>query len=254
MLPTWDSKFELKPGTWVFVPTKASVTDGNLIKDVINRSWTPPNNYCHLHAGGHIKALKSHLNNSVFAHLDIQDFFGSINKTRVTRCLKGLFSYANARTIASLSTVVHPDTKKIILPFGFVQSPILASLCLAKSALGSCMRELPKRYTDLVVSVYVDDIILSCNDEATLNQATTEVKQCAKRSGFALNLKKEEGPAPKITAFNIEISNLSLEVTPTRYAEFVSAFTESTIFAQREGIRNYVNSVNLAQAGKLGPV
>ncbi len=200
-----------------------------------------------------MEALKSHLNSSSFVHLDIQNFFGSINKTRVTRCLKGLFSYVEARAIANASTVIHPDEQKLILPFGFVQSPILASLCLAKSALGRCIHELPTKYGDLVVSVYVDDIILSCNDEANLHLATAEVKQCAKRSGFELNPKKEEGPAQKITAFNIELSSLSLEVEPARYAEFFFAFAESTSLSQREGIQGYINTVNLLQAESLGP-
>ncbi|NMM27508.1 MAG: hypothetical protein HHJ12_09550 [Glaciimonas sp.] len=254
MLPIWRSKFELKPGTWVFVPTEQSIKDGKVIKLAINKFWKPPKNYFHLRAGGHIKALESHLNSSNFVHLDIQNFFGSINKTRVTRCLKGLFSYADARAMANISTVINPGEKNLILPFGFVQSPILASLCLSKSALGRCIHELPKKYPDLLVSVYVDDIILSANDEANLQKAMLEVKQCAKRSGFDLNATKEEGPAPKITAFNIELTKLSLEIEPARYAEFISAFAESVNLFQREGIRSYINSVNPGQAVKLMPV
>jgi hypothetical protein len=254
MLPTWESKFELKQGTWVFVPTEESVKDGKAIKLAVNKCWRPPRNYFHLRAGGHVKALESHLNNSVFVHLDIQNFFGSINKTRVTRCLKGLFSYEDARAIANKSTVIHPEEKNLILPFGFVQSPILASLCLANSALGRCFHGLSKKYAGLIASVYVDDIILSCNNEATLEEATAELKQCAERSRFKLNPKKEEGPAAKITAFNIALSNLSLEIEPERYMEFVAAFGESDNLSQRKGIRSYVNSVNPVQAENLGSV
>jgi hypothetical protein len=251
MLPTWASKFELKPGTWVFVPTAQSVDDGKAIKHAINKRWHPPQNYFHLRTGGHVKALESHLNNSVFVHLDIQNFFGSISKSRVTRCLKGLFSYAEARAIANISTVIHPDDKNLILPFGFVQSPILASLCLANSALGKCLHGLPKRFAGLVVSVYVDDIILSCTNEASLKESISELKKCAEKSGFMLNPKKEEGPAPKITAFNIELSNQLLEVELERYRKFVSAFNESDNDFQRDGIRSYVNSVNPTQALKF---
>ncbi len=190
----------------------------------------------------------------MFVHLDIRDFFGTINKSRITRCLKGLFSYADAREIANVSTVIHPDKKRLILPFGFVQSPILASLCLAKSALGGCIRALPKKYAGLVTTVYVDDIILSCDDEAKLQQATGELKQCASKSGFELNSEKEEGPAPKITAFNIELSSLSLVIEGARYAKFLTAFAESHSQSKREGIRSYVNSVSPKQAEKFLPV
>lgn len=253
MLPAWDSKFELKPGVWVFVPTKQSVDDGRAIKLAVSQLWSPPKNYFHLRAGGHVKALESHLDNSIFVHLDIKNFFGSINKTRVTRCLKGLFSYVDARAIANASTVIHPSDKNLILPFGFVQSPILASLCLAKSALGRCIRLLPKKHPGLVISVYVDDIILSCNDEATLRSAITEIRQAATRSAFELNAAKEEGPAPKITAFNIELSNTCLEVNPERFAQFVLAFSQSSNSFERNGIHSYVNSLNPTQANALGP-
>jgi hypothetical protein len=121
----WDTRFQLKPGTWVFVPTLESVQNGKEIKQAIGRVWLPPTNYYHLRSGGHVKALEAHLHNAIFAHLDIRDFFGSINKTRVTRCVKDLFGYPEGRRIANLSTVVHPDSRRMILPFGFVQSPIL---------------------------------------------------------------------------------------------------------------------------------
>jgi hypothetical protein len=251
MLPPWESKFELKPGKWVFVPTLESIKDGKDIKLEVNKRWNPPRNYFHLRSGGHIKALESHLDNSVFVHLDIQNFFGSINKTRVTRCLKGLFSYKDARSIACKSTVIHPDEKNFILPFGFVQSPILGSLCLANSALGSCLNSLQKKYTGLIASVYVDDITLSSKNEASLLDATEELKQYAERSKFKLNQKKEEGPAVKITAFNIELSNRSLEIEPKRYREFMDAFAKSTNPSQQEGIRSYVNSINPIQARNL---
>jgi hypothetical protein len=182
MAQRWISRFEIKPGTWVFVPTEASVNAGRELKAAIEGRWHAPPNYFHLASGGHLSALRAHVENAHFAHLDIQNFFGQVNKSRATRCLKQYFGSVEARRMAAESTVVHPTLGGAILPFGFVQSPILASLCLSKSALGRCLREAPRRF-GVKVSVYVDDIILSSNDESRLTEAIQNVESAANRSG-----------------------------------------------------------------------
>lgn len=246
----WDTRFELKPGTWVFVPTVESVQIGKEIKQAIERVWLPPTYYYHLRSGGHVKALEAHLHNAYFARLDIRDFFGSINKTRITRCVKDLFGYPEGRRIANLSTVIHPGTRRMILPFGFVQSPILASLCLYKSALGNFLDGLWDAF-GVVVTVYVDDLILSCNDQTALRDVITEIKRKADRSGFMFNPDKEAGPDQMVTAFNVRLSHQSLEIEPHRFAEIVEAFRETDSERVRDGIRGYVNSVNPSQATLL---
>jgi hypothetical protein len=57
--------------------------------------------------------------------------------------------------MASESVVKRPALDGFVLPYGFVQSPILASLALDKSKLGKLLRKLNGR-TDITVSVYVD--------------------------------------------------------------------------------------------------
>ena len=119
MIAKWESRFELKPNKWVFVPTAETIAVGRKIKKSIKECWKPPSYYYHLRSGGHVSALKSHLKHAAFLHLDVQDFFGSINKTRVTRCLKSKVGYAIAREWANISTVIDPrDKKKYIIPFG----------------------------------------------------------------------------------------------------------------------------------------
>jgi hypothetical protein len=250
MIPAWSSKFELKPGTWVFVPTEATVQTGRELKLELEQKWHAPEFFFHLRAGGHVKALQAHLGNSSFARLDIKNFFGSINKTRVTRCLKSIFSYSRAREMANISTVLHPVEKNQILPFGFVQSPILASLCLHQSALGQFLQKLSKR-KDVVVSVYVDDIILSSNSEHELTVALAEIKHRAARSGFVLNPDKESPPASHVTAFNIELSNASMTIEPRRWAQFVASFREADNENVRLGIHTYVASVNPVHSTQL---
>jgi hypothetical protein len=142
----WSSKFELKnpgSGKWVFVPTAETVALGKQIKKAIEDCWTPPSYFFHLREGGHVEALKSHLGNSSFVRMDVANFFGSINRSRITRCLKSKVGYPKAREWANASTVKQPGgAEGYIVPFGFVQSQILASLCLSESALGVCLGKL----------------------------------------------------------------------------------------------------------------
>lgn len=248
MNPKWLTKFELKPGTWVFVPTPEGVKHGKLIKRTIAKVWTPPYYYYHLKSGGHVAALRSHLNHSIFLKFDIKNFFGSINKTRVTRCLKKLFNYAQAREIANASTVYYPtgDIKYTILPFGFVQSPILASVCLQQSSLGIFIDKLSKN-NEVVVSIYVDDIIISTDNDTLSKSILIQIKNEAERARFFLNDEKEEGPTNQVSAFNIEISNTLLQIKPARMEKFAEVFKNSENPSQRDGILSYIHSINSDQ-------
>lgn len=249
----WSSKFEIKPRLWVFVPTDETVEYGKKLKKEIENRWSPPSFYYHLRDGGHVQALSSHMNNDLFIHLDISNFFGCINKSRVTRCLKGFYTYDKARAIAVESTVRDPgdpSIEKYILPFGFVQSPLIASLCLQKSRLGRYLSDLNKM-ASYEVSVYMDDIIISSNHETALNDVLREVKLIADKARFPLNEAKEEGPAKKITAFNIELSKSSLIITEERFQKFITACRESDDFNVISGIVGYITTVNRGQAEKI---
>lgn len=251
--PRWSSKFEIKPGSWVFVPTADTVRYGKKIKQSIEDRWSSPIFYYHLRNGGHVQALSSHIGNDFFVHLDISDFFGCINKSRVTRCLKGFYPYNKAREIAIESTVRDPNNsniKKYILPFGFVQSPLIASLCLQRSRLGRYLSDLNKM-EDFKVSVYMDDIVISSSHDVDLSNVLREVKEIAEKAGFPLNSAKEEGPAGKITAFNIELSKNTLALTDERLQEFIMAYRETDNLNVKSGIVGYVTTVNKDQAAKI---
>lgn len=155
--------------------------------------------------------------------------------------------------MATASTIQHPDdATRQILPYGFVQSPLLASLALHKSALGKYLDELhgDRRF---VVTVYVDDIIISGSDHAELGDALSGLKTKAERSRFAFSDEKEQGPSTSISAFNIELATGSpLSVLPPKLEEFRDAFRASTTSElQRAGIQGYVRSVNQIQADSL---
>ena len=107
--------------------------------------------------------------------------------------MKSFFGYKIAREIAEKSTVQcpHSNVKKYVLPFGFVQSPILASFCLHKSRLGVYLDKLYES-GDFKVSVYMDDIIISGKNLEYLKEILVELNRISDHSGFQLNQKKTQ--------------------------------------------------------------
>jgi Reverse transcriptase (RNA-dependent DNA polymerase) len=251
MNPNWSSKFELKPGKWVFVPTIEAVDIGKRIKKAIEKCWTPPPYYFHLKAGGHVAALRLHLSHDIFLRIDIQDFFGSISRTRVTRCLKNKFGYKIAYSYANESTVPVPGAaNRYVVPFGFVQSQIIAAVCLAESALGAYLSRISSN-SDLALTVYVDDIIVSSSNATLLKSIHEGIEEAASRAHFILNTEKQEGPSAVITAFNILLARGSMKVSADRYQQFKEALAAATSEHQRAGIQSYVTSVNALQGADL---
>src|SRR5690606_27754747 len=160
----------------------------------------------HLRQGGHVAALRCHDARAFFLRADLDDFFGRVNRSRVTRCLKGWHSYAEAREMASESVARRPSSSDFVLPYGFVQSPILASLALDRSKLGAYLRK-ANANPALDVSLYMDDIVISSDDEKLLADVAGELETASVAARFPLSASKGRGPAPCVSAFDIEISH-----------------------------------------------
>lgn len=250
MTQKWTHRYELKPGRWVFAPTEDARKRGQAIRAAVESRWKPPQFYFHLRDGGHVAALKSHAENRFYFRADIDDFFGRVNRTRVTRCLKSWFPYAAAREMASESVVRRPDIDGFVLPYGFVQSPILASLALDMSKLGSLLRKLHE-LPALAVTVYVDDIIVSGSDERELEDVALNLQAIAETARFPVSRTKMEGPASSITAFNIDLSFGLLRISEARLAKFRLAYQGGSSEQRQAGIRGYVDSVNPGQTPSL---
>lgn len=246
---SWSEKYELKPGRWVFVQTQEAKLLGREIITTINNKWKAPDYYFHLRDGGHVKALKSHIGHHYFTALDLADFFGSMSRTRVTRSLKQYFDYETARAIAKASTVPHSRANEHShsLPYGFSQSPLLASICLEKSTLGILLNQCQQDIT-IAVTVYMDDIILSSDSENVLSQWVNELKSAAIRSNLTLNSTKESPISKRIECFNITMSHNHLEITRDRFKDFYTVYNQSTSGHQRKGIGGYIGTVNKTQA------
>ncbi|WP_310608421.1 reverse transcriptase domain-containing protein [Buttiauxella brennerae] len=245
----WKHKFEIRPAVWVYVPTKESKKFGSQILNAVRFKWTPALYFYHLRTGGHLAAARLHLNNEFFAVIDIKQFFQSTSRSRITRELKTYFTYPQAREIAKYSTVKNPlnEHHKHVLPFGFVQSPILATLCLDKSYVGKLLRDLNKK-SAIRLSVYMDDVIISSNDLPLLERSFQDILKALEKSDYRVNTQKSQPPSPQITVFNLVIQKGSLKVMPQRMSDFLIDVYASNYEPHKLGIANYVKSVNQKQA------
>lgn len=249
---SWTHRFEIKPKRWVYVPTADCSFQGRLLLTQLKRMWIRPEYYYHLKQGGHVYATKLHLHNIYFAKLDLADFFGSISRSRITRVLREFFPYKDARRLAKMSTLPHGGDRghSHSLPYGFVQSPMLASLCLAKSHLGVALKECSK-IDEICMTVYMDDILLSSKSAISLQTWYENLIMAADRSKFLVNLDKSHGPSNKTTVFNITLSHMDMKVDERRFETFMEEYQKSENPFQKNGIGAYVGTVSKAQALQL---
>lgn len=248
----WKHKFELKPGIWVYVPNAEASKHGERILQEIRCKWIAPLYFYHLRTGGHLKAARLHLKSDFFAVVDIKQFFQSTSRSRITRDLKTYFTYPQAREISKFSTVknLSSSSHQHVLPFGFVQSPILATLCLDKSHLGCLLRRLNK-HPNVKLSVYMDDVIISSNDLVQLQTAYDEILVAMDKSGYQANLIKTQAPSSQIKVFNLNLSKGVMKVTSQKMSDFLIDFYASDYEPHKIGVKNYVESVNPGQAKLL---
>jgi hypothetical protein len=251
MFGTYDHKFVLPNGSQVFVPSALGRQMGEAVHAEVRRHWRPPHYFYHLRPGGHVAALRAHLHNRCFATLDISHFFNSVTRAKIHRALRSIgIGHDRAWEIAQSSTVEKTLRRRdFSLPYGFIQSPVLASLALDRSALGRVMKTIT-RSNHTRLNCYVDDVILSGIEEEAVEDSRLALVAAARRSGFALNEAKSQRPSSAITAFNIVLANGGLAVTEERMREFEDALLLSGP-ASVGAIIAYVRSINRAQAGGL---
>ena len=242
--------FTLKPGTRVYIPTQEGGQRGEEIKLAIEARWSPPSNYFHLLSGGHVAAVRRHQHASWVASLDLRRFFDHVTRSKVHRALKTVgFPHVKAWEMACDSSVdKRPPHRKFSVPFGFVQSPAVASLVLAQSNLGKTLRKLDGH--GVAVSVYVDDITISGPDEQTVRDVIVALNDAANVSGFVFNTEKQQPPSGTARSFNIEFGSGMMRINSDRMAEFELAVRQANPY-QLAGILGYVDSVNTQQQDEL---
>lgn len=246
----YNHRFILPSGVTVCIPSDEGRARGRVIVDDVCDRWSPKKNYFHLLAGGHVEAARRHANSSVIAKIDLAGFYHQVSRTKVHRSLKEIgFSQVEAWEAACESTVERDvGFRNFSLPFGFVQSPILASIALAHSALGRKIQQLNN--PACMISVYVDDIIVSSEDTERVTDAISELRTAAALSAFHINEEKSEGPDKEIEVFNIHLGSGRMEITDERMNEFKDG-VQFGHDSKVGGILNYVESVNRCQREEL---
>ena len=198
--------------------------------------------YYHLQKGGHVSALHSHRPHRWFARVDIERFFYGIGRNRVAGALAEI-EIPKAGYRAKWSTVRNPyENPRYSLPYGFVQSPILATLVLMRSNVGRFLRSLPPSIT---ASVYMDDIAISGDDEAELIEAFEELCNVMHEANFVLNRDKLEAPAAAIELFNCDLLHEMTAVREERRALF---FDEPHSPASEDAFLRYCDRVEAGNA------
>lgn len=240
----YDLKYEFKPDKFIFVPSDLSRKNGFLIKTELEQKWKTPSFFQHLLPKGHVKAIKKHLFQDWFIKTDLKDFFYHITQTKITRSLNALLhNYKKARDIAKISTVTSEiDKKKIFhLPYGFIQSPIIASICLNHSRLGQYLHWLNSN--GYKVSVYVDDIIISGKAKDDPINVLDQLRKLSIQSNLPLNSDKTVISYESITAFNIDLTFDQTLINPKRMIEFEKILNSDSSLARKNAIKKYIHDV-----------
>ena len=249
MSRNYEHHFEIKPGKFIFVPTESCLKDGAEIVNQVTKVWSPHEIFYHFgKRGGHVAAMRVHLNHSLFAKVDLTQFFTSVTRTKVVRSLQQIdFDNKTAFNMAYASVVKHGGRK--FLPYGFMQSMALATVCIEFSSLGSALIR-TNNGGKVRVSMYVDDIILSSDDEGALTNAYDEVLASVRQSNFNVNTDKSVPPAAEIEVFNCRLSKGSMIFTEDRMKKFSEDFGMGGEFT-KAAIARYMKVVNEDQLDEM---
>ncbi|MGX1360698.1 reverse transcriptase domain-containing protein [Bradyrhizobium elkanii] len=243
MIINYEFKYRSR-GKWFFVPNDKCERRGRRMLAYFKRRVVFPDYMYHFKNGGHVAALHAHLNNSLFFKIDIQNFYYSIARMRVTRALRH-WGYPGANTFAVWSCVRNPlPGPPHALPIGFVQSSLLASLALMKSEVADAIDRAVAK--GVCISVYLDDFIGSHNDLAVLTAAYEDIRHTCVAAGFIPNPGKLVPPQAAVTAFNCDLTNGTAEVNAARVAKYFSR-TDRTVLSDAgfDEYRDLVRSQNV---------
>jgi hypothetical protein len=245
MLLNYKFKYKAR-NKYIFVPNDDCIRKGKrLIKFVLKRFSFPPNFY-HYQPGGHVVALHSHIQSNFFFKLDLQNFFYSISRNRVANILQGV-NFKPAGTFAKWSCVPNPyNEPKYVLPIGFIQSPLLASLILFRSPVFAAIEKALAQ--GVFVSVYVDDLVGSSSNKQLLESVYEDILKACKQANLSVNEQKIIAPADAIVAFNCNVAKGNATVTEERVQKFYSTGHSDKAINSFETYRARVGSTNTVQA------
>jgi len=208
-------------GKRIFVPNDECVRRGEALIKYCSQAVDFPSYFYHYRAGGHVAALHRHLEHRFFFRIDIENFFYSISRNRVSAVLHHI-GFRKARPYAEWSCVKNPfGAPAYSLPIGFVQSPMLASLAILRSPVAAAIERAAA--AGAFVSVYFDDFIGSAVDREPLEKAFQDILHSCQEANLISNQLKLAKPSEHILAFNCDLSHGIAEVAEARVAKFFKA-------------------------------
>lgn len=221
----------------VFVPNEKSYNVGYELKELLEERVSFDPYYFHMRPGGHVAALHGHRVNSYFARADIKNFYYEIARNRVARALYEV-RLPKAGYYAKFSCVKSPyGDPRYCLPYGFVQSPVLATLVMSRSALGTFLKQ---AQSEVTVSVYMDDIAISSSSYSTLEIVFAELIEKIKEANFPLNYSKTVRPTDCLQLFNCNLEHNYASVTEIRRSVF---FSETRTPVSEEAFKRYCAAI-----------
>ncbi|MGY2988700.1 reverse transcriptase domain-containing protein [Bradyrhizobium sp. USDA 4508] len=242
MYVNYQLKYETR-GRHVFVPTDECREYGEQLLQECRQRVTLPDHHFHYTPGGHVAALHQHIQNRFFFRIDVRRFFYSIRRNRVAGALRH-FGILDARDKAKWSCVANPyPGGGYVLPIGFVQSPMLASLVVMRSPIADAIAEAQSR--GAFVSMYFDDFIGSAMEIELLRDVFVHFLQACEQAALPINDAKLVEPSPIATAFNCELRHGYSAVEPDRVAKFYAAVRSTASIESFERYRTRVSERNL---------
>lgn len=224
-------------GKPVFAPSDRGEKIGREVKALVEQATEFDPFFYHFRKGGHVSALHHHRELRFFARVDIERFFYSVARNRVARALYEI-GVPRAGHYAKWSTVKNPyNEPRYALPYGFVQSPILATLVLMRSSVAGFLRQLPN---STMATVYVDDIALGSDDKAAIDAAFAGLLDALAEANFSVNANKTHPPADAITLFNCDLTHQRTVVTEERRTQF---YLEERSGASSSAFERYCDNV-----------
>ena len=244
MLENYKFKYRSR-GKWIYVPNERCERRAVRILDYFEKISFPEYFY-HYRRGGHVLALHEHLKNDFFFKIDIKNFFYSIARNRVSRAFSA-WGLKGAPTYAKWSCVATPyDTgPRYVVPIGFRQSPLVASLVLLQSPVADAIDRAQKK--GVTISVYLDDFIGSHAQSEVLTAAYEDVLEACLEAKLAPNLDKLVAPCEAIVAFNCSLTKGVAHVMDGRIEQFYRDFPGLTA---RQSFEAYVASVSKMNANE----
>lgn len=235
----------VRKGKFIFAPNDdCDRRAKQLIRFIEARVDFPPCFY-HYRRGGHVAALHRHLENRYFFKIDIRNFFYSISRNRIAAALHRI-DYPYARTFAKWSSVrnPYPVGPRYVLPIGFRQSPILASLCLMRSPVMDVVKWAEEEGT--FVSIYLDDLVCSGPDKASLETMYELFLTAFEEANLSPHPGKLVSPTSELKVFNCDLREGVASVTPERVAEFFREARSAQAILAFEGYCDRVSERNAA--------